>query len=48
MDLALNDQQMLICHKTQPTNQPNLVDYLMAKHVYTYTSNIYDFSTNDI
>ena len=22
MDLALNDLQRLICHKTQPTNQP--------------------------
>ena len=22
MDLALNNQQKLICHKTQPTNQP--------------------------
>ena len=22
MDLALNNLQMLICHKTQPTNQP--------------------------
>ena len=22
MDLALNNQQMLICHKTQPINQP--------------------------
>ena len=22
MDLALNNQQRLICHKTQPTNQP--------------------------
>ena len=28
MDLALNNQQMLICHKTQPnqpTNQPTLL-----------------------
>ena len=24
MDLALNNLQRLICHKTQPTNQPNL------------------------
>ena len=23
MDLALNDLQRLICHKTQPTNQPS-------------------------
>ena len=22
MDLALNNQQMLICHKTEPTNLP--------------------------
>ena len=22
MDLALNNQQRLICHKTQPANQP--------------------------
>ena len=24
MDLALNNLQSLICHKTQPTNQPTL------------------------
>ena len=24
MDLALNNLQMLICHKTQPTNTPNV------------------------
>ena len=24
MDLALNNLQMLMCHKTQPTNQPTI------------------------
>ena len=24
MDLALNNQQMLICYKTKQTNQPNI------------------------
>ena len=24
MDLVLNNQQGLICHKTQPTNQPTI------------------------
>ena len=26
MDLALNKLQSLICHKTQPTNQPTIKD----------------------
>ena len=25
MDLALNNQQRLICHKTQQTNQPTII-----------------------
>ena len=28
-DLALNNPEGLICHKTKPTNQP-------TKHIYTY------------
>ena len=27
MDLALNNLQRLICHKTQQTNQPSFIDY---------------------
>ena len=27
MDVALNNQQRLICHKTQPTNQPTKFSY---------------------
>ena len=32
MDLALNNLQNLICHKTQPTNKPTLVtwNYVIA------------------
>ena len=26
MDLALNNQQRLICHKTQTTNQPTILE----------------------
>ena len=33
MDLALNNQQRLICHKTQPTNLNN---YILAFSMSTY------------
>ena len=31
MDLALNSLQMLICHKTQTTNQLTNIDYLINR-----------------
>ncbi len=34
-DLALNNQQWLICHKTQPTNQPTNQSYNPI-HTYIY------------
>ena len=30
-DLALNNQQRLICHKTPPTNQP--INYLLSSNI---------------
>ena len=33
MDLALNNQQRLICHKTQPTNQREDVYNLVKKNI---------------
>ena len=32
MDLALDNLQKLICHKTQPTNQPVKVDMLLKRN----------------
>ena len=31
MDLALNNLERLICHKTQPTNQPYLLTFFLGK-----------------
>ena len=37
MNLALNNQQRLICHKTQPTNQPTNQPFnLMRKKLKQY------------
>ena len=35
MDLALNNLQGLICHKTQPTNQPTTSNQIIDKTLYT-------------
>ena len=35
MDLALNDLQMLICRKTQPTKQHTLTTHRQS-HMYTH------------
>ena len=34
-DLALNNPQGLVCHKTQPTNQPTHIDMYVYIHTYT-------------
>ena len=34
MDLALNNLQRLICHKTQPTNQPSHSLHISAMFKY--------------
>ena len=39
MDLALNNLQRLICHKTQPTNQSNNSKYEEIKKVRTFIQN---------
>ena len=36
MDLALNNLQRLICHKTQPTNQPAIQRTIFFFHLLTY------------
>ena len=49
-DLALNDLQWLICHKTQPNQilyiqyicKKGIVGYLIPNLLYTYILNIYD------
>ena len=35
MDLALNNLQMLICHKTQTTNQPTIIEKQTMKTTRT-------------
>ena len=38
MDLALNNQQRLICHKIQPTNQPTYKLFVLRIDTFSYKS----------
>ena len=49
MDLALNDLQRLICHKTQPTNQPtNPISWLYILVVCIRVSSSFSFFANSV
>ena len=41
MDLALNNLQRLICHKTQETNQPNQVKILVVVVCILLCANVF-------
>ena len=46
MDLALNNQQRLIRHKTQPTNQPTQSTYISLKNIKIINSkSLFDHHT---
>ena len=47
MDLALNNLHKLICHKTQPTNQPiilRLFNFLQYSYIFSYFLSTFYFS----
>ena len=37
MDLALNDLQWLICHKTQQTKTNQTKDYIYKNHMFAHS-----------